>query len=94
MTGYENHFCLSGKSWKGGEAPFPIDCHPEERKQRGISINGGGLCPPPTSPEINFFAVLGLVGKGSFPLPNNRRSFATLRTTRKKAEIPHKRRSG
>jgi len=24
MTGYENHFCLSGKSWKGGEALVPI----------------------------------------------------------------------
>ena len=50
----ENDFMPLGKSWKGGFAPFPIECHPEERQQRGIPINGGGLCPPPTPPEINF----------------------------------------
>jgi len=48
--------------------------------------------PPPTPPE-RIFVVFGVSWEGC-PLPNNRRSFATLRTTRKKAEIPHKRRSG
>jgi len=28
--------------------------HPKERKRRGVSINGGGLCPPPTPPKKNF----------------------------------------
>jgi len=59
-------FCLLGKRWKGGVALVPIDCHPEERKRRGISINGGGHSPPPTPPK-RIFAVLGLIGKGSFP---------------------------
>jgi len=45
--------------------------HPEERKRRGVSINGGGLCPPPTPPKKNFC----LSGK-------RRRSFASLRTTK------------
>jgi len=57
-----------------------------------MTINGGGKkSPPPTPPEEGkiflklhqklIFAVLGLVGKGSFNPSQYGRSFATLRTT-------------
>jgi len=32
-----------GKSWKGGEAPFPVDCHPE--RSEGVSNIRGGKMP-------------------------------------------------
>ena len=33
--------------------------HPEERKRRGVSINGGGHSTPPTPPKKNFCRFLG-----------------------------------
>jgi len=49
-----------------GRSPRSKMRHPEERKRRGISINGGGICPPPTLPIKDLKSFLGLVGKGDF----------------------------
>ena len=60
-----------GKSWKGGEALVPVDCHPEERSDEGSPpFNRGGEKDPPQYPPNEFKVFLGLVGKGVFfPFP-------------------------
>jgi len=44
-------FLSFGEKLERGRSPRSKMCHPEERKRRGISINGGGHSPPPTPPK-------------------------------------------